>query len=89
MILIMMILPCCLFIGCDPVTFKDAYLDKKWKRAMDEEIKFIENNDTWELATHSKGNHAIGIKWVYKTNRNAKEVEKHKARLAVKGYKHQ
>ena len=54
---------------------------------MDEEIKVIVKNDTWELTTLSKGHKSIGLKWVYKTKRNAKgEIEMHKARLVAKGY---
>ncbi|KAL5537821.1 hypothetical protein UlMin_043514 [Ulmus minor] len=54
---------------------------------MDEEIKAIEKNDTWELTSLPKGHKAIGVKWVYKTKRNAKgEIERHKARLVAKGY---
>ena len=54
---------------------------------MDEEIKAIEKNDTWELTALSKGHKPIGVKWVYKIKKNAKgEVEKHKARLVAKGY---
>ncbi|KAH9782617.1 hypothetical protein KPL71_008982 [Citrus sinensis] len=40
-----------------------------------------------ELTTLPKGHKAIGVKWVYKTKRNAKgEIERHKARLVAKGY---
>ena len=54
---------------------------------MDDEIKAIEKNDTWELTTLPKGNKPICVTWVYKTKKNAKgEVEKHKARLVAKGY---
>nr|GEX83056.1 retrovirus-related Pol polyprotein from transposon TNT 1-94 [Tanacetum cinerariifolium] len=54
----------------------------------EEEIKYIEKNDTWELTTLPKGQKAIGVKWVYKAKKNAKgEVEKYKARLMEKGYK--
>lgn len=31
---------------------------------MDEEIKTINKNDTWELASLPKGKNAIGVKWV-------------------------
>ena len=49
---------------------------------MNEEIKAIEKNATWELTTLSKGHKAIGVKWVYKEKRNAKgEFERYKARL--------
>jgi len=55
---------------------------------MEEEIKSIGKNDTWELTTIPKGHEAIGVKWVYKTKKNASgEVERYKARLVVKGYK--
>ena len=54
---------------------------------MDEEIRAIEKNDTWELTSLPKGQKAIGVKWVYKTKQNAKgEIERHKARLVAKGY---
>ena len=55
---------------------------------MDQEIDAIERNQTWELVEAPKGKKPIGVKWVYKTKVNAQgEVEKHKARLVVKGYK--
>ncbi|KAH9681844.1 hypothetical protein KPL71_027113 [Citrus sinensis] len=77
----------CLFANCEPVNFQEAALDEKWRIAMDEEIKAIVKNDTWELTTLPKGHKAIGVKWVYKTKRNAKgEIERHKARLVAKGY---
>ena len=77
----------CLFADCEPVNFQEAAQDGKWRNAMDDEIKAIEKNDTWELAALPKGHKPIGVKWVYKTKKNAKgEVEKHKARLVAKGY---
>lgn len=51
-------------------------------------IQAIERNDTWELTNLPNGHKAIRVKWVYKTKRNAKgEIEKHKSRLVIKGYK--
>eukprot|EP00253_Pinus_taeda_P016070 PITA_16070 len=57
---------------------------------MDEEMNAIERNKTWELVELPKGKEVIGVKWVYKTKNNAKgKIERHKARLVVKGYKQQ
>ena len=54
---------------------------------MDEEIKAIKKNDTWELVTLPIGKKTIGVKWVYKLKKIAKgKVERYKARLVVKGY---
>ncbi|KAM1112405.1 hypothetical protein FF1_045240 [Malus domestica] len=40
----------CLFADCELVNFQEAVQDTKWRKAMDEEIKAIQKNDTWELA---------------------------------------
>nr|GFA00115.1 retrovirus-related Pol polyprotein from transposon TNT 1-94 [Tanacetum cinerariifolium] len=64
---------------------KKAMKSKKWRQAMEEEMRSIKKNDTWELTTLLKGQKAIGVKWVYKPKRNAKgEVEKYKARIVEK-----
>ncbi|KAH9650236.1 hypothetical protein KPL70_026291 [Citrus sinensis] len=71
----------------EELDFGSAALDEKWRITMDKEIKAIVKNDTWELTTIPKGHKAIGVKWVYKTKRNANgEIERHKARLVAKGY---
>eukprot|EP00253_Pinus_taeda_P020850 PITA_20850 len=57
---------------------------------MDEEMNAIERNKTWDLVELPKGKEVIGVKWVYKTKCNAEgKIERHKARLVVKGYKQQ
>eukprot|EP00253_Pinus_taeda_P004661 PITA_04661 len=57
---------------------------------MDEERNAIERNKTWDLVELPKGKEFIGVKWVYKTKCNAEgKIERHKARLVVKGYKQQ
>ena len=78
----------CLFAGFDPMTFEEANKEAKWRKAMEEEIHSIKKNDTWELTSLPQDSNPIGVKWVYKTKRDAKGVvERHKARLVVKGYK--
>ncbi|KAK9682502.1 hypothetical protein RND81_10G078400 [Saponaria officinalis] len=50
----------------------------------------IKKNETWELVDKPKDRKVIGVKWVYKTKLNPDgTLNKHKARLVVKGYSHQ
>ncbi|GJX72852.1 ribonuclease H-like domain, reverse transcriptase, RNA-dependent DNA polymerase [Tanacetum coccineum] len=51
------------------------------------ELDSINRNNTWELTTLPKGHKAIGLKWVFKTKKDANgNIVKHKARLVAKGY---
>eukprot|EP01018_Ginkgo_biloba_P024370 Gb_37459 [translate_table: standard] len=76
------------FADCDPITFEEAIEDDKWIKAMNEEIAAIEKNQTWELADLPEHKKPIGVKWIYRTKYNEQgKVNKHKARLVVKGYK--
>ena len=42
----------------------------KWFQAMQEELKSISDNETWELMDLPEGRKAIGSKWVYKVKYN-------------------
>lgn len=53
---------------------------------MQEEMRAITDNNTWELATLSSGHRAIGLKWVFKLKDLDGNTIKHKVRLVVKGY---
>ncbi|CAH9080757.1 unnamed protein product [Cuscuta europaea] len=78
----------CLLADGEDITFEEAKHDEKWRDAMNEEIKAIEKNQTWELTNLSRGHKPIGVKWVYKKKCNAEGmVERYKARLVAKGYK--
>lgn len=71
----------------DPTTYEEAEKCLKWRKAMDEEMKSIEKNQTWSLLTLPEGAKCIGVKWLYKTKLNKNgEVSKYKARLVAKGY---
>ena len=53
---------------CVPTTYKEAKRHSKsveWQNAMDEEMKSLHKNDTWELVQLPKGKKAIGCKWAY------------------------
>ena len=70
------------------MNFDEAFNDERWRQAMEDEIQSIEKNNTWKLTTPPKDHWEIGVKWVYKTKKNAHgEVERYKARLVAKVYK--
>eukprot|EP00253_Pinus_taeda_P011602 PITA_11602 len=53
-------------------------------------MQAIKKNDTWELVNLPQGKQVIRVKWVYNTKSNIEgKIERHKARLVVKGYKQQ
>jgi hypothetical protein len=71
----------------DPTTYDEAVKSEVWRKAMDSEIKSIEDNNTWVLTDLPEGLKAIGVKWIFKTKYNEMgEIDKHKARLVAKGY---
>jgi hypothetical protein len=73
--------------GEEPSTFHEAKQEAAWRQAMSEEIKSIEENNTWKLTDLPAGHRPIGLKWVYKLKKDANGViVKHKARLVAKGY---
>ena len=52
-----------------------------------EEMKAIEENETWELVDPSPGCRPIALKWVYKVKRDERgAIVKHKARLVARGF---
>ncbi|KAK4265426.1 hypothetical protein QN277_026481 [Acacia crassicarpa] len=57
---------------------------------MQEEMKALQQNKTWEIVDLPKEKHAIGYKWVFRIKYDSKGVvERYKARLVVKGYNQQ
>lgn len=71
----------------EPVNYKEASTDKRWKEAMEKELEAVERNKTWELTTLPPGHMPIGLKWVYKLKKDTSgNVVKYKARIVAKGY---
>jgi len=71
----------------EPGGFMEAAKDEKWRYAMQEELKMIEKNNTWELVDRPSHKKAIGVKWVFRTKLNPDgSINKYKARLVAKGY---
>jgi hypothetical protein len=54
----------------EPTSFNDAEKEEAWRVAMCEEVKAIEENNSWELIVLPVGHRAINPKWVYKVKNN-------------------
>ncbi|CAI7752805.1 unnamed protein product [Closterium sp. NIES-53] len=74
----------------EPATLKEALEStdaEEWKKAMESELKSIEENGTWELVELPEGRKAIMSKWLFKIKSDADgKIERYKSRLVAKGY---
>ncbi|CAI7824947.1 unnamed protein product, partial [Closterium sp. NIES-53] len=58
----------------EPATLKEALESsdaEEWKKAMESELKSIEENSTWELVELPEGRKAITSKWLFKIKSDA------------------
>lgn len=77
----------CNFSGIEPESFEKAQKHEVWVKAMKDEIRMIEKNQTWELVDLPKDRDVIGVKWIFKTKFNQDgSMQKHKARLVARGF---
>ena len=51
----------------DPLTFEEVVKEDVSTQAIYEEIRCIENNQTWKLVDVSEDKDVISVKWIYKT----------------------
>ncbi|CAI7846838.1 unnamed protein product [Closterium sp. NIES-54] len=74
----------------EPATLKEVLESSdadEWKKAMESELKSIEENGTWELVELPEGRKAITSKWLFKIKSDANgKIERYKSRLVAKGY---
>ena len=72
-----------------PLTFKEAMTStesEKWSKAMDEEIKSLEDNKTFTLTKLPEGRKTVGGRWVFSIKGDIDGHDKFKARFVAKGY---
>lgn len=70
-----------------PNNVQEALADPRWKAAMNEEMKSLLKNETWELVDRPPGKKPVGCRCVYTVKYQADgTIERFKARLVVKGY---
>lgn len=71
----------------EPTTYKIACKDENWTKAIQNEIKALEDNETWTITELLKDKRAIGCKCIFKIKYKADgTVDRYKARLVAKGY---
>ncbi|WJZ81639.1 hypothetical protein VitviT2T_001472 [Vitis vinifera] len=70
-----------------PNSVHEALADPRWKATMNEEMKSLQKNETWELVECPPGKKPVGCRWIYTVKYKADgSIELFKARLVVKGY---
>jgi len=71
----------------EPTSYIQAVKHEEWREATDNEIKALEQNDTWTVVDLPASKHVIRCKWVYKVKlKSDGTLERYKARLVAKGY---
>ncbi|GJP81960.1 hypothetical protein CLOP_g12090 [Closterium sp. NIES-67] len=77
----------------EPTNPKEAWEGpngKEWKKASDEEMGSIIENNTFDLVNLPSGRKAISSKWLFKRKTDADgNIERYKSRLVAKGYQQQ
>ena len=58
------------FAGVEPEHYEEAIKHDVWKKAMEEEIRMIEKNNTWELEDIPREREFVSLKWIYKIKLN-------------------
>ena len=59
----------------------------QWKEAMDDEMRALIQNDTWEIIDLPKGKKSVGCRWIFTLKYNADgTLDRHKARLVARSY---
>lgn len=78
--------------GGEPESFKEVLEDenkKEWMDAMEDEIKSLHENNTFELVKLPKGKRALKNRWVYQIKKDeCTSQRRYNAFLVVKGFKH-
>ena len=74
----------------EPESYEEASRHResaKWHNAMQDEMRSLQENHTWELVTPLKEKKVLHSKWIYKIKEEPKGGRRFKARLVAKGFR--
>ena len=70
-----------------PKTIEEAFQRAEWKEAVEDEMRALEKNGTWEITEKPNDVIPVGCKWVCMVKyRSDGSIERYKARLVAKGF---
>ena len=70
-----------------PRTIQEALDSPQWKQAIQEEMRALVKNQTWEVIQRPHNKVLVGCRWVFIIKYKADgTIERYKARLVAKGY---
>lgn len=73
----------------DPTNFGEAMSrsdGKRWLMAMEEEMRALHENKTWDLVELPRDGNLVGCKWVFKVKHKFNGEKEYRARLVAKGF---
>ncbi|XP_058775678.1 uncharacterized mitochondrial protein AtMg00820-like [Vicia villosa] len=74
-------------VDVEPNNIDEALKKKVWVKAKKEELKAVEENNTWELTVLLKNKKAISMTWTFKIKLKPYwSIAKHKTRLVARGF---
>ena len=75
----------------EPLTYAEAMVDpdsELWLEAMRSKLKYMDDNQVWNLVDLPNGARTIECKWIFKKKTDMDgNVQIHKARLVAKGFR--
>ena len=79
-----------LMADMESITFEEPISKEVRRSTIEEELKSIEKNDTWEMVNLPQNKKVTTVKWVFKIKLKPDgSIAKQKARLVVKGFMQQ
>lgn len=74
----------------EPITYEEAIMSpqsEEWEIAMNEELKSLNDRNTWEILNKPENINCIGSKWVYKVKTDSSgKIIRYKARVVAQGF---